>query len=95
MQQCSVCCFLFPATTTKTVTEATNLGPKLKDIGCRRPEDCSDVDGTYCDADLGMDVSIDGRRTLFNFLYQKLQGILIRYIRIILIASKDRLISKI
>ena len=53
MQQCSVCCFLFPATTTKTVTEATNLGPKLKDIGCRRPEDCSDVDGTYCDADLG------------------------------------------
>jgi len=40
-------------TTTKAVTEATNLGPKLKDIGCRRPEDCSDVDGTYCDADLG------------------------------------------
>ena len=35
------------------MTEATNLGPKLKDIGCRRPEDCSDVDGTYCDADLG------------------------------------------
>jgi hypothetical protein len=45
--------FPFPATTTKAVTEATNLGPKLKDIGCRRPEDCSDVDGTYCDADLG------------------------------------------
>ena len=46
-------CFLFSATTTKAATEAANLGPKLKDIGCRRPEDCSDVDGTYCDADLG------------------------------------------
>ena len=43
-----------------------------------------------------MDVSIDGRRTLFHFfLNQKLKEILIRYIRIILKASKDRLISKI
>ena len=35
------------------MTEATNSGPKLKDFACRRPEDCSNIDGTYCDADLG------------------------------------------
>ena len=45
---------------------------------------------------LGMEVSIDGERTRFHFfLYQKLKEILIRYIRIILAASKDTLISKI
>ena len=43
-----------------------------------------------------MEVSIDGERTRFHFfLYQKLKEILIRYSRIILTASKDRLISKI
>jgi len=40
-------------TTAEAVTEATNSGPKLKDFACRRPEDCSNIDGTYCDADLG------------------------------------------
>jgi len=40
-------------TTTAKSRVTTELGPKLKDFACHRPDDCSDVDGTYCDADVG------------------------------------------
>jgi len=40
-------------TTTAKSRVTTELGPKLKDFACHRPDDCSDVDGTYCDADAG------------------------------------------
>jgi len=41
------------STTTTTTAKPEDLGPKLKDFACHRPDDCSKVDGTYCDADVG------------------------------------------
>jgi len=41
------------STTTTTKAKPVDLGPKLKDFACHRPDDCTEVDGTYCDADVG------------------------------------------
>ena len=45
---------IFPFSAVETVSSKTNTGPKLQAIPCSNPNDCKDIDGTYCDADIQM-----------------------------------------
>eukprot|EP00093_Oithona_nana_P013290 13290.XXX_944445_942219_1 [CDS] Oithona nana genome sequencing. len=41
-------------TTIQTVQTITDDGPHLRTVPCGKPGDCNHVDGTYCDADVGL-----------------------------------------